>query len=143
MNEWPRERTRDYLKHSITQQLKSNPLKIGKIYLLFVSCSLAARAQIAPNLVRAYEETTKLRVELAKQYLAKEKDEKGLINKGFGLYVENYADMVTLMVSDDARLFGQLAPRQDQRLEALEDLPDTSPYQRFLKAEIQIGRAHV
>ena len=118
-------------------------MKIGKIYLLLIGCSLAARAQIAPNLVRAYEETTKLRVELAKQYLAKDKNANGLINKGFGLYVENYADMVTLMFSDDARLFGQFAPHQDQRLEALEELPDTSPYQRFLKAEIRLHWAFV
>ena len=118
--------------------------KILFIYqLLFVVCNLTTRAQVAPNLVRAYEETTKLRVELAKQYLAKEKNAGSELNKGFGLYVQNYADMVTLMVSDDARLFAEFAPRQDQRLEALANLPDTSPYQRFLKAEIRLHWAFV
>jgi tetratricopeptide (TPR) repeat protein len=119
----------------------------GRSFVVFMGCWLlqcsTVGAQIPPNLARAYEEATKLRISVARQYVAKEKNNKALTASAFGVYVENYADMVTLLVSDDSQLFAQLGSRQDQRLELLNELPDTSPYQRFLKAEIRLHWAFV
>jgi tetratricopeptide (TPR) repeat protein len=111
--------------------------------LIFFEWSSATVAQISPNLAQAYHQTTKLRLGVAKQYLAKEKNNQDAVAVAFGQYVENYADMVTLLVSDDPALFSQLAPRQDQRMTMLDKLPETSPYRQFLKAEIRMHWAFV
>ena len=112
------------------------------LFLICLFC-YAVQAQIAPNLERAYEEIGKMKVGVGRQYLAKEKNNNSLINNAFAVYVENYADLVTLMVSDDPQLLTQLAPRQDQRLNAIDKLPENSPYRQFLKAEIRLHWAFV
>ncbi|WP_428659098.1 tetratricopeptide repeat protein [Runella sp.] len=97
--------------------------------------------QITPNLQQAYAEVFKLKVNSAKALLQKEKNVGS--QKAFAVYVEDYADMVTLLVSDEKRLFEQLAPNQDKRLEWLNDLPTNSPYQRFYEAEIRLHWAFI
>lgn len=96
---------------------------------------------LTPNLQQAYNEVFKLRINAARQLLSKEKSKNS--QSAFGLYVENYADMVTLLVSDNKQIFDQLAPNEDKRLELLADLPSNSPYQRFLQAEIRLQWAFV
>jgi hypothetical protein len=106
----------------------------------FFSSSLAQSVPYAltPNLQQAYNEVFKLRINSAQQLLAKEKDK-----NAFSIYVENYADMVSLLVSDSKQLFEQLSPNQDKRLEFLADLPENSPHQRFLQAEIRLHWAFI
>ena len=113
------------------------------LFLAFCFFSPFGQAQISPNLERAYEEIGKMKIGLGQQYLAKEKKANSPLNNAFAVYVENYADLITLLVSDDPQLLAQLAPRQDQRLDALEKLPENEPYRRFLKAEIRLHWAFV
>lgn len=91
----------------------------------------------SPNVQQAYREVFKLKVNAAKALLAKEKSPNAL-----AVYVENYTDMVTLLVSDNKALFDQLSPHQDERLSWLDDQPN-SPYQRFIQAEIRLHWAFI
>ncbi|NBB19373.1 tetratricopeptide repeat protein [Runella sp. CRIBMP] len=97
--------------------------------------------QITPTLQEAYADVFKLKVTSARALLQKEKNT-GL-QKAFAVYVEDYADMVTLLVSDEKRLFEQLSPNQDKRLAFLEELPPSSPYQRLYQAEIRLHWAFI
>jgi len=90
------------------------------------------------TLQQAYSEVFKLKITSARQLLAKEKTP-----TAFKIYVENYADIVTLLVSDEKRLFEQLADNEDKRLDALNGMPSNSPYHRFLQAEIRLHWAFV
>jgi len=91
----------------------------------------------SPNVQQAYREVFKLKVNAAKVLLAKEKSPNAL-----AMYVDDYAEMVTLLVSDNKSLFDQLAPHQDERLSWLDDQP-SSPYQRFIQAEIRLHWAFI
>lgn len=97
--------------------------------------------QHTPTLQQAYSEVFKLKVTSAKTLLQKEKNTGP--PKAFAVYVEDYIDMVALLVSDEKRLFEQLAPNEDTRLELLDDLPDNSPYQRLYQAEIRLHWAFI
>ena len=113
--------------------------------LVFIACRLSfaqsAPYVLTPNLQQAYNDVFKLKINTARQLLAKEKSKNPA--NAMALYVENYIDMVTLLVSDSKPLFEQLAPNQDKRLEQLADLPTDSPYQRLWQAEIRLHWAFV
>ncbi|MFN4147462.1 MAG: tetratricopeptide repeat protein, partial [Runella sp.] len=91
----------------------------------------------SPTQQEAYIEVFKLKVNTARQLLTQEK------NTDFGVYIDNYADMLTLLVSDYRPLYDQLTLHQEQRLALLARIPDSSPYQRFLQAEVRLHWAFV
>lgn len=122
---------------------------IVRIYFFFLfACFVSSARSQAPsqlsvysfsrNLQQAYWEVFKLKVNAAKALLAKEKSPNAL-----AVYVENYTDMVTLLVSDNKALFEQLSPNEDKRLSWLDDQPSSSPYQRFIQAEIRLQWAFI
>ncbi|MEZ0607645.1 hypothetical protein ACAW74_03965 [Fibrella sp. WM1] len=92
-----------------------------------------------PNLQQAFSELTRGRVQPARQLLAAEPERPN----GIRIFLEDYADMVTLLASDDDRLFAQLAPHEATRLDQLDELDDGSPYQRMLLAEVRLHWAFV
>lgn len=114
-------------------------------YLSFIICqhSFAQNSPyvLTPNLQQAYTEVFKLKINVARQILAKEKSKNP--ESTFAIYIENYVDMVTLLVSDNKQIFDQLTPNEDKRLEWLVNLPSDSPYQRFFQAEIRLQWAFV
>ncbi len=114
-------------------------------HLSFIVCqhSFAQNSPyvLTPNLQQAYHEVFKLKVNSARQFLTKEKSKN--LGSAFTLYVENYADMVALLVSDNKQIFEQLAPNEDKRLEMLADFPADSPYQRFFQAEVRLHWAFI
>ena len=110
-------------------------------FLCFPSFGQSNPYQITPILQEAYADVFKLKVSSAKLLLQKEKA--SVSSKAFALYVEDYADMVTLLVSDEKRLFEQLVANEDKRLEELDDFPANSPYQRLWQAEIRLHWAFI
>jgi len=86
-----------------------------------------------PGLQRAYAELQKGRILPARQLLAREPAQNGI-----RLFIDDYADMLQLVAADDERLFAQLSPREDDRIDALEALDDASPWQRVLVAEVRL-----
>jgi len=110
-------------------------------FVIFSSFAQNSPYVLTPNLQQAYTEVFKLKMNAVRQLLAKEKSKN--LGSAFGLYIENYADMVTLLVSDNKQLYDQMAVNQDTRLELLADFPSDSPYQRFFQAEIRLQWAFV
>lgn len=113
------------------------------VFWLFVCGYTTSKAQSAytltPTLEVAYQEVFKMRLGASQQWLAKEKSPSIALK----LYIENYADMVTLLVGDSKVTFEQLAKNQELRLDKLAQLPQDSPYARFLQAEIRLHWAFV
>ena len=86
-----------------------------------------------PGLQRAYADLQKGRLTPARQTLAREPTQNGV-----RLFVDDYADMLLLVTSDDDKLFAQLAPREAERIDALESLDTGSPWKRVLLAEVRL-----
>ncbi|MGV3560486.1 tetratricopeptide repeat protein [Larkinella arboricola] len=99
----------------------------------------AADFELTPTLQRGYGEVLKLKVQDGRRMIAGEVTRKN----GVAIYVDNLADMVTLLVSDDRKLYEQWDDREDQRLDVLRSLDENSPWQRFTQAEVRLHWAFV
>ena len=86
---------------------------------------------LSPTCRRAYAEVLKLRFGNARQVLRQEPAGPG------PLLVANCADFMTLLVSQDARTYEAAAAAQEDRLDALDDLP-ASALRDYARAEIRL-----
>lgn len=114
---------------------------LHSIFVIFSSFAQSSPYVLTPTLQQAYTEVFKLKINAARQLLAKEKSKNP--QSAFALYIENYADIVTLLVSDNKQFYDQMAVNQDKRLELLANFSSDSPYQRFFQAEIRLQWAFV
>jgi predicted negative regulator of RcsB-dependent stress response len=110
------------------------------VYFSVIAVNCAA--QTNPELQRAYTEIRELRINSGRQILAKEKAKK-IPSDGFDIYLENYADIVSLLVSDDVALYTQLIDREEEMLGLLKKLSDKTPQKRFFMAEVRLHWAFV
>jgi tetratricopeptide (TPR) repeat protein len=53
-------------------------------------------------------------------------------------YIENYADCLKVFISEDQKLFDQLAPKAEKRLAALRGSDKNSPYYLFSQAQVRL-----
>ena len=104
----------------------------------FSNNSFANDFEFTPNLQNAYSELCKLKVQHAKQLLAKEPT-----NNGIRIWLEDFADMIVLFASEDEKEYERLAENEDKRLDLIEDLDENSPYNKFVQAEIKLHWALV
>ena len=115
--------------------IRSRDVLVAFLYLL-VSVSAPLNAQDfvwTPGLQRAYTDLQKGRLMSARQMLSREPAPNGV-----RLFVDDYADMLLLVTSDDDQLFAQLNHHEAERIDALESLDDSSPWQRVLLAEVRL-----
>lgn len=96
----------------------------------------AARLDFNPRVQLAYFEVQKLRLDKARTLIAQERLENP--DNGALIYVENYADMYYLLISEDRAAYNKLSKKEDERLAVLAALPENSPYQRLLRAEVRL-----
>jgi tetratricopeptide (TPR) repeat protein len=109
--------------------------------LLFFAIPILAQAQDfnwTPTQQRAYADLQKLRITSAQQTLAHDPTQNGI-----RIFLDDYADMLMLVTSDDDRLFKNLSNRESERLDALDDLDNSSPWQRVMQAEVRLHWAFV
>ena len=109
---------------------------------LFIALARPAPAQDfvwTPAQQRAYADLQKLRIQPALQTLSQGKS----TANGVRIFLDNYADMLRLVTSDDESLFASLSKREDERLDALKKMDDTSPWQRVLLAEVRLHWAFI
>ena len=117
---------------------------IKTYFVLLVSClssissAFAADFDFTPNLQKAHQEVFKLRLESAKKLAASEKS-----SNPFRVYVEHYAETIQLLNTDTEDAYNTFLTHEDERLDAIEDLDEQSPYNRFLRAEIKLLSAVV
>lgn len=91
-----------------------------------------------PGLQRAYADLIKLRVTAARQQIARENPRNGLT-----IWLADYADMITLLISDDEPVYDRKSKLQDERLDQLARLDPASPWSRFTQAEVKLHGAFV
>lgn len=103
------------------------------VLLIFAVPAIASDADFTPNLQKAYAEIFKLRIHTGRELIARESPK-----NPFRVYVENYADMVELLNSEDQTAYDKLAGKEDERLTIIENIDKKSPYNRFLRAELKI-----
>ena len=119
--------------------------KLSKVVLLILfflsygflkAGEVDSRLDFTPRLQLAYFEIQKLRLDKARALL----DQERIQNPGNGalIYLENYADMYYLLISEDKSAYDRLSVKEDSRLAALSKLPDNSPFQRLLRAEVRL-----
>lgn len=53
-------------------------------------------------------------------------------------HIENYVDFFTVFLNEDRQEFERLEANKDRRLEAIENGPKSSPWQRYLLADIRL-----
>lgn len=125
-----------------SRQIKRLVLRVA--YCLFFFClPLSANCQLptagwSPGLQQAYADLIKLRLPDARQQLARENPRNGLT-----IWLADYADMITLLISDDENGFDRKSSLQQERFEQLERMDPTSPWQRFAMAEVKLHGAFV
>jgi len=125
------------------------PLKISRfliVILLLITLQTKADDAIndvifTPKLQRAYFDIQKLKLESARALIEEERK----VNPANGLiqYLDNYADLHYLLISEDKKAFKAWSEREDLRLAALAKLPNTSPYKRFFQAEVRLHWAFI
>lgn len=108
-------------------------LKIAVFSFLFPFFALANDFELTPNVQKAYSEVFQLKLNDCKATLAKEKKD-----SPFRAYLEDYIAFVEIFNSDDEAYFTRIADNEDKRLDLIEDLDASSPYNRFLRAEIKL-----
>lgn len=111
------------------------------LFLLTRSFSTIAREpednfSFSPRLQIAYFEIQKLKLDHAREVI----DQERRLNpsNGFVAYLDNYADLHYLLISEDKKKYTELLPKEDFRLNTLEAMPLSSPYQRLLRADIHL-----
>ncbi len=62
---------------------------------------------------------------------------------GIGLYLADYADLLYLLVAEDRAAYARLEAEEDNRLKQLRRMDGTSPWSRFIQAEIKLHWAFV
>lgn len=93
---------------------------------------------LTPNLQLAYQELTQLKVQHARQLLAQESP-----TNGIKIWLDDFADMIVLFATEDEAAYNRLVDQEDERLDLIEKMDDTSPYNRFIRAEINFHWALV
>lgn len=91
------------------------------------------------NQQRVFADLQRLKTQPARQLLVSEPAKA----PGVRIFLDDYADMLSLVTSDDDQLFDQLSDREDDRLDALKQLSEASPWQRVLQAEVRLHWAFV
>ncbi|WP_031525491.1 hypothetical protein [Dyadobacter crusticola] len=89
-----------------------------------------------PKLQKAYFEIQKLRLPNARKLIDSERA--GNVGNAFIPYLDNYADLHYLLISEDRASYKKLLALESRRLDIISKLPDQSPYKRFLLAEIRL-----
>ncbi|GAB4024908.1 hypothetical protein GCM10028809_03480 [Spirosoma gilvum] len=115
---------------------------LGPVFLfLFIGLPTLLAAQDftwTPGLQRSYADLQKLKVQAAQQTLTRESP-----HNGIRIFLDDYADMIQLVTTDDDKAFARLSFREDDRLDALNDLDKNSPWQRVALAEVRLHWAFI
>ncbi|MCO5248967.1 MAG: hypothetical protein M9887_08470 [Chitinophagales bacterium] len=110
--------------------------------LLWIPVDVSAQTfSYNTNCQTAYLNIFKLKINEGNQLLLKEK-----LSHPTNLipyFLENYADFLTLYVSDDSQLYKKLLPKKDERLSILEKGDTKSPYYLYSQASVNLQWAFI
>lgn len=90
------------------------------------------------SMQKAYSQILKMKLSSGRAILDTDKN-----NNGIKYYLQSYADLVQLLVTENKGLYHDFLTAQETRLEAIDALDKKSPYRKFLQAEIKLHSAFV
>lgn len=109
------------------------------ILLFFLSFeSQASDFEWSPKMQQAYTDIIRLKLTKGQQALTSE-----ITSNGVALYLDDYADMLYLLLTENRRSYEALVKKGEARLERLEQMDQDSPWNRCLRAEIKMHWAFV
>ncbi len=104
--------------------------------LLTVLPASAQTVTVTPRCQKAYSYIIALRFDDAQNLIALEKKENP--ENLYTNYLENYIDFLTLFIDENESYFNQIEEREENRLNRLDELPNSNPYKNYLKANIRL-----
>jgi tetratricopeptide (TPR) repeat protein len=125
--------------------LMTATVKLSKSWICICLCcfSIAVSAadqastlRFTPKLQKAYFEIQKLRIDPARELINEERKQDP--SNAFIHYLDNYADLHYLLISEDQNAYKTMVNKEEYRLNQLNQVPDSSPFKRFLQAEIRL-----
>ncbi|MBX9850308.1 MAG: hypothetical protein K2X86_00950 [Cytophagaceae bacterium] len=111
------------------------------ILLFLVPLSSPASFDFNTKLEKAYSEFLKLKIS-GGQKLADEAIRENPDN-GIAIYMSNYAEIISIFISEDKALYEKLKKNEDLRVKKISQLSKSSPYYLFTQAEIRLQWAFV
>jgi tetratricopeptide (TPR) repeat protein len=93
----------------------------------------------SPRLQKAYFEIQKLRLPVARNLIDSERSQNS--SNPFVPYLDSYADLHYLMISEDRAAYKTFINQEDKRLTSVGALSDKSPYKRLFQADIRLHSA--
>jgi hypothetical protein len=104
----------------------------------FFGCrdSAIANNNFNSRCMAAYEAIFSLRLNEARVLINEEKKQNP--QNGITILLDNYVDYFTILASDNKNDYTRLKEHEGQRIDALEDIEENSPYYRFSQAEVYL-----
>lgn len=117
-------------------------VKCHPFFVLLFLLPLSSKGQFmyTKELELAQHQLLKLKIDSARHTLQLAETSN---SKGVSIYLENYADVLSLLISQDRQLYNKLGPLENQRLSQLKRYSSDSPYHLFIQAEIRLQWAIV
>ncbi|RYZ99616.1 MAG: tetratricopeptide repeat protein, partial [Sphingobacteriaceae bacterium] len=108
------------------------------LFLIFISCGFTASANYSFNsrCMSAYEAIFSLRLNEARALVREEKQQNP--QNGITILLDNYLDYFTILTSDSKNDYIRLKEHQGDRIDALDDIEENSPYYLFSQAEVYL-----
>lgn len=91
-----------------------------------------------PQMQKAYSEISSLKLEKGRETLKQTR-----IKSAFVPYLESFADMIEMGILENKSKYEPFIDQQEQRINSLEKLDESSPYRNFLMAEIHLHTAFI
>ncbi len=93
----------------------------------------------SPKLQKAYFEIQKLRLPVARELIEDERAANA--ENPFITYLDSYADLHYLLITEDRSRYKVFTQQQDKRLDQVGKLSEKSPYKRLFQADIRLHSA--
>jgi TolA-binding protein len=115
--------------------------RLRSLFFVFWTAALPTLAtdfEWSAPVQQAYAEAFRLRLDNTRRLTAAEAPRNGL-----ALYVDDCADVLQLLLDEEAAQLEATLERNEARLDRVEDLDETSPWNRFVRAEIKLHGAMI
>jgi hypothetical protein len=104
--------------------------------LLILGFQLNAQISNSNNCKQAYKDIMSLRFDRAETLLSIEKTISP--DNPYTTYLENYIDFLKVFISEDSEIFDTAESSKQYRIQIIESISDTSPYKRYLLANMNL-----